>query len=276
MKKNSAKLRSLIEAMAYDPKRVAIASDYDGTLAPIVEDPAIAVPDPNAIEALRRLSRRAGLVAIVSGRPTEFLRKMIGIESIYYAGLYGIERDPSTAEAWRDALAEAEKSARGLLEEHPEFFCLENKGLALVLHYRRAPDRTTASQIARGWASDISRSSGLRVLEGKMNVELVPPVQLGKGAALDEILEDYDADLHTAVFIGDDVGDLEAFEMLSDWETRQGRRLAFRVAVASDEIAPELEAAADLVLESQRDVAGFLKSLAAEQPRGDVRSSPPQ
>ncbi len=64
--------------------------DFDGTLSPIVDDPARARAAPGAAEALVALAARFGLVAVMSGRPTDFLRTVVPAE-VVLSGLYGLE-----------------------------------------------------------------------------------------------------------------------------------------------------------------------------------------
>ena len=67
----------LAARLARTPGRTALFTDFDGTLAPIVTDPATARPAPGAIEALARLAGRYRRVAVVSGRPLEFLDPVV-------------------------------------------------------------------------------------------------------------------------------------------------------------------------------------------------------
>ncbi len=261
MASGKARLERVKQAMRARPQAVALASDYDGTLAPIVEDPERARPSPEAVAALEEVSRVAGLTAVVSGRPVEFLRRMLGLGGIRYVGLYGLEGAIAVEDAWKEAVAEAARSAATALGAYPESFRLEDKGLALVVHYRRAPDPEWAHDHARAWAEKEASRLGLALLEGKFNIELVPPVRLGKGAALARLLAEAPTDLQAALFIGDDVGDLEAFEELAAWEAAEPGRVCLRVAVGSDELDPSLERSSDLVLESQSQVADFLFGL---------------
>ena len=60
--------RACLAAMSADPGHALVATDYDGTLAPIVDDPAAAVPAPGAVAALAMLAGRAGTVAVITGR----------------------------------------------------------------------------------------------------------------------------------------------------------------------------------------------------------------
>ena len=72
------------------PDRAAILTDFDGTLAPIVEDPATAHPLPGAADVLERLAKRYAVVGVVSGRPVEYLRSRLG-DGLWLSGVYGLE-----------------------------------------------------------------------------------------------------------------------------------------------------------------------------------------
>ena len=72
------------------PETAGIFSDFDGTLSPILQDPAAAEPLAGVSELLDELSRRYRIVAVVSGRPVAFLARHLP-ESILLAGLYGLE-----------------------------------------------------------------------------------------------------------------------------------------------------------------------------------------
>ena len=73
-----------------DPATAGIFSDFDGTLSPIVADPALAEPLAGVPELLGELARRYQVVAVVSGRPVAFLAARLPA-SILLAGLYGLE-----------------------------------------------------------------------------------------------------------------------------------------------------------------------------------------
>ncbi|MGH3167621.1 MAG: trehalose-phosphatase, partial [Trebonia sp.] len=84
-----------LEAILRGPARALIASDFDGTLSPIVPDPADARAYPGAAEVLRRLAGRAGTVAIITGRPAADAVAFGGfgaIPGLIVLGHYGAER----------------------------------------------------------------------------------------------------------------------------------------------------------------------------------------
>lgn len=242
-----------------DPSRAGVFVDFDGTLSPIVSDPASASPHPDAAALLARLSERWGRVVVVSGRPVAYLLShLAGAGRTELYGLYGLERSSAAsgairavpeAEAWRPAVAEAAETAE---RTAPAGVYVERKGLTVTIHYRNASDRA-------GWvermASDLQARSGLEAHGGKMSVELRPPVRVDKGT----VLRDLATGLSAVIFAGDDLGDLPAFAEMS--RMRAGGVAVLSVASGGDETPPEVLEAADLVVEGPDGVVGLLQEL---------------
>jgi trehalose 6-phosphate phosphatase len=234
-----------------------VLTDFDGTLAPIVADPDQAVPLAGAVDVLARLATKYAVVAVISGRPVSYLQSRIGpVAGLLLAGLYGLERvrDGNVevleeAARWRQTVAEVARSADAAV---PPGVGVERKGLALSLHYRRAPqhhawvEEFTAAQAA---------STGLIAHPGRQLVELLPPVNADKGTVVGELA----AGRAAACYLGDDTGDLSAFAALARLRRQGARTLA--VAVASDEAPPALIDAADAVVDGPSGALGFLSAL---------------
>jgi trehalose 6-phosphate phosphatase len=229
--------------------------DFDGTLSPIVESPSAARLLDGGSEILERLVARYKLVGVLSGRPVEFLAPLLP-SGVVVAGLYGLEVlrdgtrvDHPLAGSWREAIEDVAQCshARG-----PRGMHVESKGLSLTLHYRSHPE--IAGEV-EDWARSQAKRSGLVVRPARMSIELHPPINTDKGTALEALAEDLDA----VCYLGDDVGDLPAFDALD--------RLAatgvytVRVAVSSEESPEELLKRADLVLDGPDAVLRFLHSL---------------
>jgi trehalose 6-phosphate phosphatase len=132
---------------------------------------------------------------------------------------------------------------------------VEAKRASLTLHYRRHPDLSGhIEQVAR----QVADESGLSVRPAKMSVELHPPVDHDKGTVLEGLAADATGPV---VFLGDDVGDLPAFDALDRLAARG--RTTLRVAVAGAETAPDVLARADLVVAGPADAVALLQDLAA-------------
>lgn len=238
--------------------------DFDGSLSPIVDDPADAVALPESVDALRALTRRVGMVAVVSGRPVEFLLERIGIEGVRYVGQYGLEwidehgreRQFPGADGYADAVAtvagDAQHRFPGLL--------VERKGrLAVGLHWRTAGHM--GDEVAR-WAADAAARLGLAVHESRMARELRPPLPVDKGTAVLDLLDGADH-IDRASFAGDDRGDVAAFDALVQLRERGRLRAALRIGVRSSEAPPELLEAADVVVDGPARLAELLAEVAA-------------
>jgi trehalose 6-phosphate phosphatase len=229
--------------------------DFDGTLSPIVDDPDTARPSDGVTGTLQQLVERYRLVAVVSGRPVAFLRPLLPA-GLVLSGLYGLEvvRDGVVADhpyagAWREAIEDVVRSSTAL---GPAGMRVEPKGLSLTLHYRTRPELADEVQ---AWAATQAARSGLVARPARMSVELHPPIQTDKGSALQQLA----TDLAAVCYVGDDLGDLPAFDALDRLAAADVHTL--RVAVASDESPPELLDRADLVLEGTAAVPAFLEAL---------------
>jgi trehalose 6-phosphate phosphatase len=247
-------LDALVAPFLAAPSEAGVLTDFDGTLAAIVDEPGAARPLDGAVEVLHRLAARYGRVAVVSGRPAAFLAKRLrAAESprLVVVGLYGMEYaqgddttvNPRAAE-WR---AVVETVACEAEEQAPEGVLVERKGLSVTLHYRTAEEH---GRWVREWCEAAAARTGLALHPARMSDELRPPVEVDKGTAVAELA----AGLRAVCFVGDDVGDLPAFEALD--RLRAEGVDVLKVVVSSPEAPAELVAAADVV------VAGPLAALA--------------
>ncbi|HET9692159.1 MAG TPA: trehalose-phosphatase [Acidimicrobiales bacterium] len=238
--------------------RAALCCDFDGTLAPIVDDPGAALPLEGTVEVLTSLARSLGLVAVVSGRPAAYLAERLPATGVVLAGLYGLERvvdgrveQAPAALAWAPRVAEvADRAAAGA----PAGLRVERKGATVALHWRTAP---AAGGWAAAFAAEQAAATGLVAHPGKLSVELRPPAGGDKG----DVVADLAGGRPAVAFLGDDIGDLPAFAALDRLAATGARVL--KVAVGGDEAPAELLAAADLVVDGPRDVLAGLQWLAA-------------
>jgi trehalose 6-phosphate phosphatase len=229
--------------IAAEPERAALFLDVDGVLAPIVGRPEDArVPDETRTE-LSRLAGRYGLVACVTGRPTDAAREIVGVQELTYAGEHGLELDPDAAR-WAERI-------RGFAAEVP-WAELETKPLSLAFHYRTAGDRDAARARLEQVAS-AALDAGLRTRWGRMVLEVLPPTTASKGTAVRALLAS--SGLRRALYAGDDTTDLDGFDALD------GLEVAARVAVSSAEGPVELGERADVIVGSPEAFLVLLRQL---------------
>lgn len=213
-----------------------VASDYDGTLAPIVDDPNKTAPLRESLGALRDLARLSSThVAIISGRALKTLSELVGSpDHLHLVGSHGSEFGPGFAASLpRDAIALLGKTADELarIGERAPGFLIERKPASVAFHYRNAADldaQAALRQIVAGPAS----WPGVITHHGKRVIEL-SVVQASKGAALTMLRHRLGAT--GVIFLGDDLTDENAFAVLSgaDVGVKVGpgeTRAAFRVS----------------------------------------------
>jgi trehalose 6-phosphate phosphatase len=249
-------LGAALARLGDDPGRLGVFTDFDGTLSEIVADPAAAAPLPGAIDALVALAGRVARVGVISGRPVEFLQAQFPPQLVL-AGLYGLETvigghrsDHPDGAAWRPVVADVAARSRA---QGPAGMLVESKGLSITLHYRVRPELEAD---VRAWAEEQASQSGLEVRPARMSVELHPPVRVDKGTTLLELAEGLDA----VCFLGDDHGDLAAFDAL---DRLAGARVAtLRVGVQSAEGAVELLERADLVVDGPAGALQVIRAIA--------------
>jgi trehalose 6-phosphate phosphatase len=251
---------AVVEPLLRQRERAGVFTDFDGTLSEIVDDPDLARPVDGSVEAIVDLSRRFARVGVLSGRPVSFLERFFP-SSVLLAGLYGLETsfqgvrsDHPQGGVWREVVDDVASVSRA---RGPAGMRVESKGLSITLHYRERPELADAVQ---AWAGQQAARSGLLARPARMSYELHPPIPADKGTALHELADDLEA----VCFIGDDAGDLCAFDALDELASHQV--LALRVAVRSLEEPPELRARADVEVDGPAGVLALLQQL-----RGDAR-----
>jgi trehalose 6-phosphate phosphatase len=248
-------LRELVESREH----AGIFTDFDGTLSPIVPEPEDARPVRGARTVLESLARVFAVVAVVSGRPVLDLARRIRPRGVRLVGIHGLEVlsdgavlvEPS-AEGARDAiqhvaaaLSDALRGFRGVTVEH--------KGLALAVHFRRAPDPDEAEALAAPVVERAAGEAGLHVLKGRRVLEVRPARGGDKGDAVRRLVSA--AGVKAALVAGDDVGDMPSFEAVA------GLHPLLRIAVSSEESPAGLAAGADLVIGSPGEFVAILRTL---------------
>lgn len=208
---NDASLAARIAELARTPV-LLVASDFDGTIAPIVPDPAAAEADRESLVALKALAAMPHThVAVISGRSlSDLARRTREVDEAHRVGSHGSEFEAGFITPLSpDALALRQRlieELRALTALDPGL-SLEEKPASVAFHYRNASDaaaRHAVDAVVRGPAA----WPGVHVRQGKCVVEL-SVVPTDKGAALRRVRQRVGA---TAVlFLGDDTTDEDAF-----------------------------------------------------------------
>ena len=221
--------RAGLDAILAAPRDAVVALDFDGTLAPIVDDPEQARAHPDILPALSRLAPRLCATAIVTGRPAETavdyggFRRVPSLERLTVLGAYGAERWDAATDSFHSpapppGVAAVRDELPALLERvgAPAGTRVEDKERALAVHTRTAADPAGALELLRTPLAELAARNGLLVEPGRMVLELRPP-GMDKGTALLAFLTERAAG--PVLYAGDDLGDLAAYEAV---ERRRG------------------------------------------------------
>lgn len=245
-------------------ERLAIFTDFDGTLAPIRQRAAHAQLSLRVRRALERLTTDGHLVAVVSGRPLEDLLQRVGIDGVWYAGSHGyFLRAPDGS-----ALSLLRRDERRLLVRvahrltmavgHLRGILVEPKPGAIAVHFRAASP-TLRHKVAEVVATLAGASPGLRVFPGHMVWEILPTGPVDKYVASRFILRAALQRDHRGtawpIYLGDDVSDERVFARWKGISVRVSRRpkTAARYFVRSPaEVAECLERLDDLYKTSRQ------------------------
>jgi trehalose 6-phosphate phosphatase len=237
-----------------------LITDVDGTISKTAPTPEKARVSPLCRRYLAQLCPRLALVAAISGRQTAQVREMVGIDGMVYIGNHGLER-------WQEGHTDLTERAK----DYPEIIeattrelapllsrkgvSIENKGVSATIHYRLAPDHELAEREILKLVQNLTQISKLRIMPGKMSVNLLPAIEINKGTATLELINEYQ--LRGAIYLGDEVTDLDAFRVIHII----GQDLDFRglaIAVTGPETPETLTAEADFILNGVSEVGRFL------------------
>lgn len=265
----SAAVHACQQALSFRP--AGLISDIDGTISPIVLDPSAAFVLPGCRDALAALATQLDLVGVLTGRGAGAARDMLGLESVGYFGTHGMVRwTQSGAQVHPDAtpfvplIGKVLPAVRARLSY--DGIVVEEKGPALAVHYRQTLDPVKMRELVLLELAPFADATGMTLFEGRMVVELRPPLPLGKGWSLGEIARGHS--LASLVYLGDDRTDIEAFEALGEWREAASGRHGVALAVASPEMPPALRHAADFLLNDVPAVELLLRQLTGMPAQG--------
>jgi trehalose 6-phosphate phosphatase len=252
-----------------------VGLDFDGTLAPIVDDPDSARIHPDAPEVLLGLSAVVRAVAVITGRPARKVLALGGLDDVgreigeagrelFVFGQYGFERWTSTRR--RVVSPRPPQGLSGFLRELPQALrdadapdaYVEDKGLAIAVHTRRLDDPVAAFDRLEPRLRSLAERYGM-VLEPGRNVIEVRSPGMDKGTVVRDLAKEVDAG--GFLFAGDDLGDVEAFEAVADLRAQGLPTLL--VCSASDEESVLLDRA-DVVVRGPDGVLDLLRRLTAD------------
>jgi trehalose 6-phosphate phosphatase len=204
---------------------VLVAFDYDGTLAPIVDDPAKARMRPETGGLLLELTKLYPVIVISGRAQPDALEKMRGANVVEVVGNHGIEpwyagnRHVDLVRRWLVEITAHLGQIKGVV--------IEDKIYSVAIHYRQSREKKKARAAILKVVADLG---DVRVIGGKQVINVLPKDAPHKGIALERERERFHCD--TAIYVGDDVTDEDVFAL-----DQPGRLLTIRVGAKSTSAA---------------------------------------
>ena len=199
--------------------RHALFLDLDGTLVDFAARPEAVRADAALLALLQALGERSGgALALISGRSIASLDEVTAPQRFCASGLHGFERRDGRGVLQQHrappaaSLDAIRRLMRAWVGEHPTLF-LEDKGVAVALHYRGAPELGGFVEQALGALPDLA-PQGLRIQHGHMVAEVVPG-SVNKGSALAEFMREPPFRDRLPLYVGDDLTDEPAFHWVN-------------------------------------------------------------
>lgn len=230
---------------------VLVAFDFDGTLAPIVDERGHARMRAETRRLLHAVATRYPC-AVISGRARDDVaQRVAGLPIRFVVGNHGLEPGLGTGRFQRMVADAIPRIERRLGDAH-QGVEIEDKRYSLAVHYRRSRRKRIAVRAILQAIQSLPQP--MRVIPGKMVVNAVPEGAPHKGMALERLRDVERAD--TALYVGDDVTDEDVFQL-----DQPGRLLCARVGWSRESAAP-------YYLRAQTDIDLLLRRLVALRSNG--------
>ena len=246
---------------------LGLVFDIDGTLSPIAPTPQEARLYPGIATMLEQLRQHAH-VAIMTGRELHDGAQLVNVDNVTYIGTHGLEWSdglPTTHEVHivPEAMQYIQpgKQLLDLVQQHldslPAGVIVQYKTVGGSLHYRTSPNPEQAREELLAFLEEPARKLGMRLREGKMIVEVLAPLAINKGQALQDYAQRFN--VHGLTFAGDDRTDFDA--VLVTEQLRQEGLATLSIVVRHADTLPELLAHADIVVDGVSGMASLMQEM---------------
>ncbi len=256
-----------LAALVGDCADVVMLLDIDGTLAPLVEDPAAAAVPADVLDDLRWFADRCALLGFVTGRSLDHARKMVPLDGVLHAAAHGTHlRWPDgsedvcdVAQAARPQLELAATLARTVGWRH------EDKGHAVTFHARHLASPEGALVQMRQQAVTVLDPTAVEVVDAHTALEVRPVGARTKGDAVLAAVArvratpPHDSQPISLLLAGDDLTDADAFNAVA--QPPDGVGVVVRIAVGRSTVPERLAQLADHIVEGPGDLADALHML---------------
>ena len=249
------------EALRRSP--FGLITDVDGTISPSAPTPQQAEVTPLCRQYLSVLCNHLALVAAISGRPAAEAKNMINIDGMVYIGNHGLERWSEGHSEFTQDAQDYSRVIKAAIEELTPLLSMkgisiDNKRVTATIHYRLCHDPQSAERHILATIENSPHARSLRAIQERMAIDLIPPVNVNKGTATLDLIQEYN--LRGGVYLGDDLTDVDAFRAIHA-ACRDLDFQGFAIGIISQEMPEKLTDEADFTLNGVDDVERFLKWL---------------
>lgn len=231
---------------AVPPSEVVLVTDFDGTLAEIVDDPSLTVARPDALQALSRLVRQLADVIVLSSRTTAQLEQLVPISGVRLIGDSGLA---PPRHSHKDALDQFNADVAVVLARIPGSW-LEVKPASSAIHFRNT---NLSGDEMVAIIQPLLEARPLAAYLGRKVIEVHAP-KAGKGTALAALLPGEEP--AGVVCFGDDENDRSMFEYVTSLDVPH-----MAVGVSSPEAPAHLFDRCDVVVDGPEEAAAFLNEI---------------
>lgn len=222
-------------------KNLYTVFDYDGTLAPIVNDPDQAflrLKTKKLLDNLYRVSK----IGIISGRSLSDLKTRIDFKTDFISGTHGLESIFSSGKEHKEYQIFFKGLQTILNEMFPEL-TFEKKTIGFTIHYRNLDD---SKEIVSSILELLNTFPEIKIIGGKKVLNILPNRPHNKGWVMQKLLQ-HNPDANF-LYIGDDTTDEDIFKIKNE------RLLSIRVGKS-------LKTSAPLFINNQKEIDQFLWSI---------------
>lgn len=243
-------------------------TDIDGTISHMAPRPDEAFVEPAARQALTVIQRHLAMTGIVTGRALDVAQGLVQVPALSFVGNHGLEweinglhEDNPAALAGQDGLREAlaEIGTAAARLELAEGLILEDKRLSATVHYRQSPHPERFLEEMLPVLVHAAGSHDLQLVPGRMIMELRPNTGISKGTALRDIIQQNG--LRGVVFSGDDISDVEGFEILAGLR-EAGTIDALIIGVVGADTPVQVREASDVQVANPVEMSAVLTAIA--------------
>jgi trehalose 6-phosphate phosphatase len=237
-----------------------LITDVDGTISQTAPTPQQASVSPLCYHYLSLLCSHLALVAAMSGRPAAEVKDMIKIDGMVYMGNHGLERWTEGHSEFPKDVQDYVKVVKTAIKELTPLLSIpgvtiEDKGITATIHYRLCPEPKSAEKVILAAIEDSPRVRSLRVIQERMAIDLLPPVDVNKGMATLDLIQGYN--LQGCIYLGNDTTDIDAFRAIHA-ASHDLNFQGFAIGIITQETPEKLVVEADFTLNGVNDVERFL------------------